>query len=95
MHVDLARQAAVAGERLLMVLGEERVRVQALASLAAPGSVQVAPATYESLGGSLDEDLGSCLLMAQFEGDTPTEITLTVAPDGQAAFSTFAGLGLT
>jgi hypothetical protein len=43
----------------------------------------------------MGDDLGSYLVMAEFENDLLTEISLTIPPDVSADVSTFAGLGLT
>lgn len=83
------------GENFLMLLGKERARVEALTARAAPATVQLAPEAYEKLHDAISHDLGSCLVMAEFEGDVLTDVTLTLPPDGSAELSTFAGLGLT
>jgi hypothetical protein len=79
---------------ILMLLGEQRARAGALADRAAAGTVQMSPETYDALEG-MGDDLGSYLVMAEFENDLLTEISLTIPPDVSADVSTFAGLGLT
>ncbi|WP_332815756.1 hypothetical protein [Ramlibacter sp.] len=84
------------GNRFLLLLGRERARVKALAARAAPGTVQVCPDLYGVIDDCIAEDeLGSCIALAEFEGDTVAEVTLTLAPDSSDELSTFAGLGLT
>jgi hypothetical protein len=83
------------GQDFLVLLGKERSRAEAFASRAAAGTVQMAPDTYDALGGSIAEDMGSCVVMVEFENEAVSEITLTVPPDASAELSTFAGLGLT
>lgn len=83
------------GRDFLMLLGKERARVEALTARAAPGTVQLAPEAYEKLHDAISHDLGSCLVMAEFEGDVLTDVSLTLPPAPGADVSTFAGLGLT
>jgi hypothetical protein len=83
------------GQDFLVLLGRERARAEAFAARAAAGTVQMAPDTYDALGGAISEDMGSCVVMVEFENDALSEITLTVPPDGSAELSTFAGIGLT
>lgn len=90
---NLAR-GQVADCEIVMLLGEQRARAEALADRAARGTVQMSPETYDALEG-MGDDLGSFLVMAEFEGDVLSEISLTVPPDVSADVSTFAGLGLT
>jgi hypothetical protein len=57
--------------------------------------VQVAPETFEAVGSVISDELGSCLVMAEYDdGDRLREVVLTLPPDGNADLSTFAGLGL-
>lgn len=84
-----------AEHEFLMLLGDERARVEALTERAAPGTVQLAPQAYETLQGTISDGLGSCLVLAQFDADVLTEVSLTLPPDPSADVSTFAGLGLT
>jgi hypothetical protein len=79
---------------IVMLLGEQRARAEALAGRASQGTVQMSPETYDALEGAGD-DLGSYLVMAEFDGDVLTEISLTIPPCVSADVSTFAGLGLT
>ena len=79
---------------IVMLLGEQRARAEALAARAAAGTVQMSPETYDALEG-MGDALGSYLVMAEFDGDVLTEISLTIPPDVSADVSTFAGLGLT
>lgn len=83
------------GQDILMLLGTQRARVQELASHASAGTVQMSPETYEAIGGAVSDELGSCVVMAEFDADQLKEITLTIPPDDSADVSTFAGLGLT
>ena len=53
--------------------------------------VQVRPFRAEDI----EQTLGLMRALAEFEGDTVTEVTLTLAPDSSDELSTFAGLGLT
>jgi len=70
-------------------------RAEALTARAAPATVQLAPEAYEKLHDAISQALGSCLVMAEFEGDVLTDVSLTLPPDPAADVSTFAGLGLT
>lgn len=88
-------QCSAAGQDFLLLLGRERARVEALTARAAPGTVQLAPEAYEVLETPISHDLGSCVLLAEFDGDVLTEVSLTLPPDRAAQLSTFAGLGLT
>jgi len=83
------------GQDFLMLLGGERARVEALTARAAPGTIQLAPEAYERLQGTISHDLGSCVVLAEFDHDVLTEVSLTLPPDSAADVSTFAGLGLT
>jgi hypothetical protein len=83
------------GRDFLLLLGEERARVEALTARAAPGTVQLAPEAYEKLHEAISHDLGSCLVMAEFQDDVVTDVSLTLPPNPAAGLSTFAGLGLT
>ncbi len=69
--------------------------MEGLTRRAAAATVQLAPEAYEKLQGAISHDLGSCLVMAEFDDDVLTEVTLTLPPDPAADVSTFAGLGLT
>jgi hypothetical protein len=83
------------GQDILMLLGAQRARVQSLAHRASAGTVQMSPETYDAIGGAVSDELGSCVVMAEFDGDVLKEITVTVPPDASSDVSTFAGLGLT
>jgi hypothetical protein len=91
---NIAR-AQADGQDFLVLLGTERARAEAFAARAPAGTVQMAPDTYDALGGQLNEDLDACVVMTEFEADILTDVTLTVPPDASAELSTFAGLGLT
>jgi hypothetical protein len=88
-------RATVDGRDFLVLLGRERASVEELTAAAPAGTVHMAPDAYQALGGYIDEGLGSCVVMTEYEGDELTDVTLTVPPDGSADLSTFAGLGLT
>jgi hypothetical protein len=83
------------GQDFLMLLGSERARVEALTARAAPGTIQLATEAYERLQATISQDLGSCLVLQEFDHDVLTEVSLTLPPDAAADVSTFAGLGLT
>jgi hypothetical protein len=83
------------GQDFLILLGRERARIEELTRRAAPGTVQLAPEQYETLQGTITHDLGSCLVMAEFDNEVLTQVSLTLPPDVTAEVSTFAGLGLT
>jgi hypothetical protein len=83
------------GQDFLILLGSERARIEELTRRAAPGTVQLAPEQYETLQGTITHDLGSCLVMAEFDNEVLTQVSLTLPPDVTAEVSTFAGLGLT
>ena len=84
-----------AGHDFLMLLGAERARIEGLTMRAAPGTIQLAPEAYERLHGTISHDLGSCLVLQEFDDEILTEVSLTLPPDVTADVSTFAGLGLT
>lgn len=86
---------SVEGHDFLMLLGQERARVESLTERAAAGTVQLAPETYDLLQNQISHDLGSCVVLAEFDDDVLTEVSLTLPPDPAAEASTFAGLGLT
>ncbi|MEJ8839990.1 hypothetical protein [Ramlibacter sp. AN1133] len=86
---------SAAGQDFMILLGRERARVRALALRAAPGTLQLAPEAYEALQTTIGKDLGSCVVLAEFEGGELTEVSLTLPPDRSAELSSFAGLGLT
>lgn len=83
------------GSDFLLLLGAERARAQALTGRASPGTLQLAPEAYDALEGQINNELGSCLVMAEYDADRLTEVSLTLPPDRSADLSTFAGLGLT
>jgi hypothetical protein len=83
------------GQNILMLLGKQRERAETLTGSAAAGTVRISPETYDLLGGAVSDELGSCVVMAEFDGDKLKEVTLTLPPDASADVSTFAGLGLT
>lgn len=83
------------GRDFMLLLGKERARVEELTRRAAPGTVQLAPEAYEKLQDAISHELGSCLVMAEFDEDVLREVSLTLPPDPAAEVSTFAGLGLT
>jgi hypothetical protein len=83
------------GQDFLVLLGSERARIEELTRRAAPGAVQLPPEQYETLEGTIGHDLGSCLVLAEFDNEVLTEVSLTLPPDVTAEVSTFAGLGLT
>jgi hypothetical protein len=83
------------GSEFLVLLGDERERMQSLAECAAPGTVQFTPHAYAPLRDLITSDLGSCLVLEAYDGEQLTEVSLTLPPDATADLSTFAGLGLT
>lgn len=83
------------GADFLLLLGAERARAEALTSRASLGTLQLAPEAYDALEGQINRDLGSCVVMAEYDADQLTEVSLTLPPDRSADLSTFAGLGLT
>lgn len=83
------------GREMLILLGKERTRASELARRAAAGTIQMCPDAWDAVGGDVSDRFGSCLVMAEFDGDALSEITVTVPPDASADLSTFAGLGLT
>jgi len=93
-HCRMALVSA-GGQDFLMLLGSERARVEALTARAAPGTIQLAPEAYERLHATISHDLGSCLVLQEFDHNVLIEVSLTLPPDSAADVSTFAGLGLT
>jgi hypothetical protein len=83
------------GHDFLLLLGKERARVEDLTRRAAPATVQLTPEAYERLQAVISHELGSVLVMAEFDEDVLREVSLTLPPDPSADVSTFAGLGLT
>lgn len=86
---------SAAGEDFMLLLGAERARVRQLTSRASPGALQLGPEAYDVLEGQISNELGSCVVMAEYDADALTEVSLTLPPDRGADLSTFAGLGLT
>lgn len=83
------------GRDFLLLLGKQRARVEALTQSASPATVQLTPEAYEQLQAVISHDLGSCIVMAEFDDDVLREVSLTLPPDPASELSTFAGLGLT
>lgn len=79
---------------LPMLVGGAVERAGAVARLAAPGSIRIAPETFRLLQ---DEgvDFGCGLLATEYEQEQMTAVSLTPTPHSSAHLSTFAGLGLT
>jgi len=90
----LARCRA-ADQDFLLLLGDERSRIEALTRRAAPGTLQLAPEAYAALQGTIADGLGSCIVLLEMDADELTEASLTLPPDATADVSTFVGLGLT
>lgn len=88
-------QFTAQGRDLRILLGKERARVESLTASAAPGTLQMTPHDFELLQDTIAHDLGSCLVIAEFEEEIVKTVTLTLPPDQAAEMSTFAGLGLT
>lgn len=82
-------------ERFTVLLGAARTETEAMTSRASPGTIQLGPQAYVLLEEMIGEELGSCVVMAEYDGDVLTEVSLTLPPDRNTDLSTFAGLGLT
>jgi adenylate cyclase len=75
-------------------IGHEIWKAAKGAAAAATGSIVVSPETYALVKNDMESDSGSCLLMEEFHNSDLARISLTPAPrPGNAAMSTFAGLG--
>ena len=83
------------GQEFLLLLGSQRARVAELTDRAAAGTVQISPEIHEALDGLMADEFGSCVVMAEYDGEVLKELSLTLPPDSAADMSTFAGLGLT
>lgn len=79
----------------VVLLGLQRARAEALTAHASPGTIQLDLQVYVAVQDCVADELGSCLLMSEHDGDELADVSLTLPPDRSAAFSTFAGLGLT
>lgn len=83
----------VQGAIASLLLGPQVARALSLTQRAAAGTVQLCAETYEALAG-FSPELDSCVVMAEYEQDTLTQVALTLPPARDEALSTFAGLGL-
>ena len=82
------------GAAVNLLVGEPVARAAALLHGADSGTVQLCPASYGALAG-FSPELDACVVMAAYEGDDLTQVTLTPPPAPGEFLSTFAGLGLT
>lgn len=71
----------------------DRAEQEALAT--PPGSIHIAPGTYELLKQQIGSEVSTAMVMTELHGDEPGGTTLTLPPTASADLSTFAGLGLT
>ena len=82
------------GGPLRVLLGDAVERAGAVARLASPGTIRIAPETFSQLQRAL-VDFGRGVLTTEFEGDAMTAVSLTLTPKSNSQLSSFAGLGLT
>jgi hypothetical protein len=93
VHAGLA-QFRREGATVNLLVGEPQARASLLLHAADPGTVQLCAVTYGALAG-FNAELDACVVMAEYEGDELTQVTLTLPPPRGEFLSTFAGLGLT
>jgi class 3 adenylate cyclase len=62
---------------------------------AAPGSVVISSAAYESLEPHIAAQAGDALVVTEFDEESVGQASITLPPQRNEALSTFAGLGLT
>lgn len=79
----------------VVLLGWQRAHAEALTARASPGTIQLEPPVYVAVQDCVANELGSCVLMSEYDGAELAEVSLTLPPDRSEALSTFAGLGLT
>ena len=84
-----------AGKDYSLLLGSGRTRAEELVLRAAGASVQLCPETFVRLEAAQEQELESCLMLAEYDDEVLTEASLTLPPDHAEHLSTFAGLGLT
>lgn len=60
------------GQDILMLLGNQRLRAEALTTSAASGSIHISPETCELVSGAISDELGSCVVMAEFAPTSPS-----------------------
>lgn len=82
------------GRTLRMFVGGAVEQAEAVARLAAPGSIRISPETYARVQDAIGS-VRSWMLTSEYEGELMTAASLTPPPRPSAALSTFAGLGLT
>lgn len=82
------------GTSLPVLVGGTVDRAEAVARQATPGSIRLSPETFAQVEPALARVAG-CMVATEYDGDTVTATSLTLAPRANAFLSTFAGLGLT
>ena len=91
----VAALLAIHGELRPLVLDGAVAAVEREALATAPGSIHVAPATYEELHTRIPSEAASAMVVREMHGEEAGCATLTLPPAASAELSTFAGLGLT
>lgn len=81
-------------QRMHVLVGDAVDRAEAVARMASPGSIRIAPDAYALLHDSILAT-AHWMVTSEFEGDDMTAASLTMPPRGSSHLSTFAGLGLT
>ena len=82
------------GTPLPVLVGGAVDRAEGVARQATPGSIRLAPDTFEQVEVAL-AGIAGCMVATEYHGDELTATSLTLAPRANAFLSTFAGLGLT
>ncbi len=82
------------GRVLRVLVGDAVDRAEAVAHMASPGTIRIAPESYALLQ---DDIIGMShwMVTTEYEGDCMTAASLTLPPRANSQLSTFAGLGLT
>lgn len=83
----------VDGHVVRVLVGGAADRADAVARMAAPGSIRFAPEVYAQVQDRLG-DLASCMVTTEYEGDCMMAASVMLPPRS-SQLSTFAGLGLT
>jgi adenylate cyclase len=83
------------GETHRTLVGNEAAQAAKVATMAASGSIVIAPEAYALVQEAVHADTQGCLLMEEFQDSDQATASLTPTPfKGGQALSTFAGLGL-
>ena len=78
------------------LIGQETRHAAKVAAKAASGSIAISPETYELIRTDVEDELGSCLVMEEFDEDDDLSLICVTPPPikSEHMLSSFAGLGL-